>query len=198
MRRTAVLTGFVAAVVGGLLLMSGVARAQDRSDLLDIPFESFLVPGPSSNAAHDYVFVVLDEVPPLSSAMAARRESFSVVHEFPGVDNIGFRIYEPDKVSRSDTGFSLSQKDQLFFSITLAVPPAPYTFTSPFERYGVVTGCKGDASAKSSGAAFKWSYGCKSADDVMDQLSVPAGLKPYIAGLFGSKFKVKGQGGPTP
>jgi hypothetical protein len=148
-------------------------------------------------SAHDYVHVILDEVPPLSSAMAARRESFSVVHEFPGVDNIGFRIYEPDKVSRSATGFSLSQKDQLFFRVFLSVPPPPYSSNS-FERYGVVTGCKGEASTTNSGTTFKWSYSCKSADDVMTQLNVPAGIRPSIVALFGSKFKVKGQGGPMP
>jgi len=195
MRRTTVITGFVAAVVGGMLLLPGPARAQDRSDLLDVPFESFLVPGPTSNAAHDYVFVALDEVPPLSSSMAKRRESFSVVHEFPGVDNISLRIYEPDKVSRSATGFSLSQKDQLFFRVLLAVPPAPYS-SNTFSAYGVVSGCKGQAATSNSGTTFKWSYSCKSADDVLNQLSVPPGLKTYIIGLFGSKFKVKGQGGP--
>jgi hypothetical protein len=59
---------------------TGTAIAQDRSDLLDVPLESFTVAAPAS--AHDYVRVILDEVPP-SSSFAQRRESFSVVHEFP-------------------------------------------------------------------------------------------------------------------
>jgi len=146
-------------------------------------------------SAHDYVRVILDEVPPFNTPQAQRRESFSVVHEFPGVDNITFRIYEPDKVSRSATGFNLSQKDQLFFRVFLSVPPAPYPSTS-FSAYGVVTGCKGQASTNNSGATYKWSYSCKSADDVQNQLGVPPGLKTHITTLFGSKFKVKGQGGP--
>src|SRR5262245_35977151 len=106
-----------------------------------------------------------------------------------GVDDIGFRIYEPDKVSRSDTGFNLSQKDQLFFRVFLSVPPAPYPSNS-FSAYGLVSGCKGQASTNGSGATFKWSYSCKSADDVMNQLGIPPGLKTHMARLFGPKFKV--------
>ena len=148
-------------------------------------------------SAHDYVRVILDEVPPFNTTQAQRRESFSVVHEFPGVDNIAFRIYEPDKVSRSATGFNISQKDQLFFRVFLSVPPMPYSSNS-FSAYGIVTGCKGQASTNDSGATFKWSYSCKSAEDVMNQLGVPAGIQPAVTALFDSKFKVKGQGGPTP
>ena len=87
------LTGFLAIAAAGAFV-AGTAIAQDRSDLLDVPLESFTVAAPAS--AHDYVRVILDEVPP-SSSFAQRRESFSVVHEFPGVDNIGFRIYEPTR-----------------------------------------------------------------------------------------------------
>ena len=75
------------------------------------------------------------------------------------------------------TSAKLSQKDQLFFSILLAVPPAPYSFSSPFERYGIVTGCKGRASTTDSGSTFKWSYSCRDADDVMSQVNVPVGSR---------------------
>ena len=50
---------------GTNLTPQGTATAQDRSDLLDVPLESFTVAAP--NSAHDYVRVILDEVPPSSS-----------------------------------------------------------------------------------------------------------------------------------
>ena len=38
----------------------------------------------------------------------------------------------------------------------------------------------------------------KSAEGVLNQLGVPAGIQTAVTTLFGSKLKVKGQGGPTP
>jgi hypothetical protein len=39
-----------------------------------------------------------------------------------------------------------------------------------------------------SGGTQLYKFGCNSATAVMDQLAVPAGLRSYITGLFGSKL----------
>jgi hypothetical protein len=134
----------------------------------------------------DYIFVQLTDTP-VGSSSATHRQSVRVNHEFPGVDTLAFRLYEPDKVTRSSKLYKAQQKDYLFTRILLPAPPTPY---NTFSAYGVVTGCKGDAQVKttSGGNQLKYKFGCSSAEAVYDQLAIPAGLRPVITGLFGPKL----------
>ncbi len=182
-----------AALVAVSALVTTVAsdvRAQNRPDLLEV--------GPVSTAlvradGLDYVFVDFRDIPLGPSSGANHRQSIRVAHEFPGIDGLTFRIYEPDKVTRKPNQVKWQQDDHLLARIVLAAPPSPY---NTFTAYGVVTGCKGKAQVKTVNAVneAKYSFGCRSATDVMDQLAVPAGLQPYILNLFGPKFTFKGQG----
>jgi hypothetical protein len=166
------------------------ATAQDRPDLLDVPSQSFAL---VRSDGVDYNSIWIDEVTVSpSGGGATRRESFRVSHEFPGVDTLAFRIYEPDKVMRSSTSAKLGQRDRLFVRLLLPAPPSPY---NTFSTYGVVTGCKGTVQVKqydTQNVSYKFS--CASADDVMNQLGVPAGLRPTFLALFGPKFAVKNKG----
>jgi hypothetical protein len=166
------------------LFLADSARAQDRPDLLEV--------GPLSTAVNrpdgvDYVSVELTDTAPSPFGGATHVQSVRVSHEFPGVDSLVFRIYEPDKVTRAGNLYKIGQKNHLFTRILLPAPPTPY---NTFSAYGVVTGCKGDAQVKTvtGGNQLKYKFGCTSATAVMDQLSVPAGLRPTILGLFGPKF----------
>lgn len=53
-----------------------------------------------------------------------------------------------------------------------------------------MTGCTGQVSVQ-NGTELGYSFSCKSAEDVMTQLAVPAPLRPGIVSLFGSKLAVK-------
>jgi len=169
----------------GVLFLAAPSGAQDRPDLLEA--------GPTSFAKNrtdgvDYIDLQLTDTAIGVSSGANHRQSVRVSHEFPGVDSLLFRIYEPDKVTRSATLYKAQQKDNLFARILLAAPPSPY---STFSVYGVVTGCSGNAQVKAPASPpnqLKYKFGCKSADAVMDQLSVPLPLRPTITGLFGNKF----------
>jgi hypothetical protein len=166
------------------MFLAGPAGAQDRPDLLEIPTTSVAVTRPSGV---DYVAVQLTDTSLGGGSSANHRQSVRVSHEFPGVDSLVFRLYEPDKVTRSSSLYKAQQKNYLWTRILLPAPPSPY---NTFSVYGVVTGCKGDVQAKSGtgGNELKYKFGCTNATAVMDQLAVPAALRSYITGLFGSKF----------
>jgi hypothetical protein len=180
--RGATLVGLVA--VCAAMLLAGPAAAQDRPDLLEIPNTSIAVNRPDGV---DYVAVQLTDTSLGGGSSANHRQSVRVSHEFPGVDSLVFRLYEPDKVTRSTSLYKAGQKNYLWTRILLPAPPSPY---NTFSVYGVVTGCKGDVQAKTvtGGHQLKYKFGCTSATAVMDQLAVPAGLRPTITNLFGSKL----------
>jgi hypothetical protein len=181
MRRT--FAGVLAAC--GALILAAPMRAQDRPDLLEASAGSV---AKNRTDGVDYIDVQLTDTSISGGIAANHRQSVRVSHEFPGADSLLFRIYEPDKVTRSATLYKTQQKDYLFARIFLAAPPTPYT---SFSAYGVVTGCTGNAQVKAPASPpnqLKYKFGCKSAEAVMDQLAVPAPLRASITGLFGNKF----------
>src|SRR5262245_3984246 len=126
-------------VVVGVLCAASLARpvpAQDRTALLEVPGQSFVLP---RDSGQDYNYIRWDDTEIGPASGATHRQSLRVNHEFPGVDTIAYRLYEPDKVTRTATGFKATQKDQLWVKILLPAPPSPY---NTFTVYGVVTGCK--------------------------------------------------------
>jgi len=149
--------------------------------------------GGTRSDGQDYVSVRLTDTSVSSGFAAIHRQSVRVSHEFPGVDSLLFRMYEPDKVTRKTGFYKAQQADYLFARILLPAPPSPY---NTFSTYGIVTGCKGQAQIKTLNAVnqLKYKFGCTSADAVMNQLAVPAGLRPYITGLFGTKFAFSNSG----
>lgn len=166
------------------VLLAGPVRAQDRPDLLEV--------GPASQAVPhagglDYLQVQLTDTSLGGGSSANHRQSVRVNHEFPGVDTLAFRLYEPDKVTRSATLYKAQQKDYLWARVLLPAPPSPY---NTFSAYGVVTGCKGDAQAKSvtGGTQLKYKFGCNNAVAVLNQLAVPAPLQTVITNIFGNKL----------
>lgn len=172
------------AAVCTAMLLAGPAGAQDRPDLLEVGPTSVAAPRPDGI---DYIFVQLNDTPISAGAAADHRQSLRVNHEFPGVDTLAFRMYEPDKVTRSSSLYKAQQSNYLFTRILLPAPPSPY---NTFSAYGIVTGCKGSAQVKTStgGNQLKYKFGCTSATAVFDQLAIPAGLRPVITGIFGSKL----------
>jgi hypothetical protein len=176
------LAGLVAAC--SVLILAAPGGAQDRPDLLEVGPVSFAHNRPDGV---DYILVELNDTSLGGGSSATHRQSLRVSHEFPGVDSLVFRIYEPDKVTRSATQYKAQQKDYLWARILLPSPPTPY---NTFSAYGIVTGCKGDAQVKDATPAdqLKYKFSCKNAEAVMDQLAVPAGLRSYITGLFGNKL----------
>ena len=160
--------------------------AQDRVDLLEVPGQSFVL---TRTDGQDYVYLNISDNA-LGSFGATHRQSIQVSHEFPGVDTLLYRLYEPDKVTRTDTGVTLDQKNYLFAKILLPSPPSPY---NTFSAYGLVTGCKGKGQIKNT-STLKYNFSCSNSTAVLDQLAVPAGLRPVILDLFGSKLAFKNQG----
>src|SRR5262245_19158759 len=169
--------------LGGALLSLAVpgVQAQDRPDLLEVGPTSFAI---NRTDGVDYVSIRFTDTDIGVNSGAQHRQSIRVAHEFPGVDQLLFRIYEPDKVTRKSDQVKWQQNNNLFARILLAAPPTPY---NTFTVYGVVTGCKGKAQVTNT-SALKYSFGCSNANAVMHQLAVPAGLRPTILYLFGSKF----------
>src|SRR5262245_39632886 len=161
--------------------------AQDRVDLLEVPGNSFAL---NRTDGVDYVYINISDTAIGSQSGATHRQSLRVAHEFPGVDSLTYRLYEPDKVTRKTDGVTLDQKNYLFTRILLPSPPSPY---NTFSAYGVVTGCKGKGQVKNTNQ-LKYNFGCSNGNDVLDQLAVPAGLRPVIFGLFGSKLAFKNTG----
>ena len=97
-------------------------------------------------------------------------------------------LFEPDKVSRSGTKITLSQKSQ----VGIAVPGS-------LDQVRTVEGCKAKVSVKGGPPPLelesaKWSFQCKKgALDEIDELS--AAQKAQLAVLFGSeKLKIKSKG----
>ncbi|HEV7735044.1 MAG TPA: hypothetical protein VGR62_22935 [Candidatus Binatia bacterium] len=166
------------------LLLAGPVNAQDRPDLLEVGPTSMAVSRPDGQ---DYLFVQLTDTSLGGGSSAAHHQSVRVNHEFPGVVTLAFRLYEPDKVTRSATLYKAQQKNYLWARVLLPAPPSPY---NTFSAYGIVTGCKGDAQAKTvtGGTQLKYKFSCTNADDVLNQLAVPVPLRPVITGLFGNKL----------
>src|SRR5262245_20154901 len=88
-----------ARIAAGLVLAAATVpdvRAQDRTDLLEV--------GPVSTGfmrsdGTDYVRVQFTDTAN-GSTSAAHVQSIRVNHELAGADTLGFRMYEPDKVTR--------------------------------------------------------------------------------------------------
>jgi len=185
-------TGRLIACVGAVCAlvtcgMAGNASAQDRPDLLDVPFTSVLATPPAGYSYNQLNFM-LDETTPPSSSVQSRVESANAFVEKPGTDHVGLRLYEPDSVSRKSNQAKLKQSDNLSLFVRLAIP----TFTAS----GVVTGCKGQAQVKKNADAtqtFSWNYSCKSLDAAMQQIGVPAPIRSTVLSEFSDKIKMTGK-----
>ncbi len=119
--------------------VTGSARAQDRPDLLDVPFTSVLAT-PPAGYSYNVLLFNLDETTPPSASTQSRVESANAFVEKPGADHVGLRLYEPDSVSRKSNQAKLKQSDNLSLFVRLAA--------SSITASGVVTGCKGQAQVK--------------------------------------------------
>ena len=168
--------------------MAGNASAQDRPDLLDVPFTSVLATPPAGYSYNALLFV-LDETTPPSASVQSRVESANAFVEKPGADHVGLRLYEPDSVSRKSNQAKLKQSDNLSLFVRLAA--------SSITASGVVTGCKGQAQVKKNVDAtqtFSWTYSCKSLDAALQQLGLSAPVRASITGEFADKnFKMTGK-----
>jgi hypothetical protein len=168
--------------------LATVATAQDRPNLLDVPFTSVLG-APPPGYTYNTLQMMLDETTPPSASQQSRIESANAAVEKPGADRVALRLYEPDSVKRKSDQAQLKQSDNLFLFVRLVVP----TFTAS----GVVTGCKGQASVKKNPNAtqtFSWNYSCKSLDAAMQELGVPAPIRSALTGEFADKnFKMVGK-----
>lgn len=168
--------------------MAGNASAQDRPDLLDVPFTSVLATPPAGYSYNALLFR-LDETTPPSASVQSRVESANAFVEKPGADHVGLRLYEPDSVSRKSNQAKLKQSDNLFLFVRLAA--------SSITASGVVTGCKGQAQVKKNVDAtqtFSWTYSCKSLDAALQQLGLAAPARSAITGEFSDKnFKMTGK-----
>ena len=167
--------------------MAGNASAQDRPDLLDVPFTSVLATPPAGYSYNALLFV-LDETTPPSASVQSRVESANAFVEKPGADHVGLRLYEPDSVSRKSNQAKLKQSDNLFLFVRLAA--------SSITASGVVTGCKGQAGVKKNADAtqtFSWSYSCKSLDVAMQQIGLSAPVRASVLAEFSDKIKMTGK-----
>ena len=166
----------------------GSARAQDRPDLLDVPFTSVLAT-PPAGYSYNTLQMILDETTPSSASTQSRAESANAAVEKPGADRVALRLYEPDSVSRKSNQAKLKQSDNLSLFVRLAA--------SSITASGVVTGCKGQAQVKKNADAtqtFSWTYSCKSLDAAMQQLGLPAPARASITAEFADKnFKMTGK-----
>ena len=168
--------------------LAGTVSAQDRPDLLDVPFTSVLATPPAGYSYNALLFM-LDETTPPSASVQSRVESANAFVEKPGADHVGLRLYEPDSVSRKSNQAKLKQSDNLSLFVRLAA--------SSITASGVVTGCKGQAQVKKNVDAtqtFSWTYSCKSLDAALQQLGLSAPVRSAITGEFSDKnFKMTGK-----